>query len=194
MSQEPNRLLVLFGNQLFPDEHIALAAPDVVFMAESGRMCRRYRAHAQKLVLILSAMRSKADALGLKYHLRYGGGCMAGNDPTLMGMAPVPAAQKLLARKGLKADDIDVWELNEAFGTQALAVLRELGIEENAPFKKTNLWGGALALGHPLGESGCRVVVTLNSIMKKEKPDAKRGVAMLCGGFGNGNASLWEKV
>jgi acetyl-CoA acetyltransferase family protein len=143
-------------------------------------------------VLLMS--REKADQLGCSYHLRYGGGAMAGCDPTVMGIAPVPAAQRLLKRKGLTVDDIDVWELNEAFGTQALAVLRELKIEENAPFKKTNLWGGALALGHPLGESGCRIVITLNSIMKKDLPDAKRGVAMLCGGFGNGNASLWEKV
>jgi acetyl-CoA acyltransferase len=143
-------------------------------------------------VILMS--REKADKLGCKYHLKYGGGAMAGCDPTLMGMAPVPAAQKLLKRAGLSANDIDVWELNEAFGTQALAVLRELKIEENAPFKKTNLWGGALALGHPLGESGCRIVITLNSIMKKDRPDAKRGVAMLCGGFGNGNATLWEKA
>ncbi len=143
-------------------------------------------------VLLMS--REKADELGCKYHLRYGGGAMAGCDPTEMGVAPIPAARKLLKRTGLTADDIDVWELNEAFGTQALACLRELGIEENAPFKKTNLWGGALALGHPLGQSGARVVITLNNIMKKERPEAKRGVAMLCGGFGNGNASLWERV
>jgi acetyl-CoA acyltransferase len=138
--------------------------------------------------------RKKADALGLKYFLKYGGGAMAGCDPTMMGIGPVPAAQKLLKRAGLTPADIDVWELNEAFGTQALAVLRELGVEDNAPFKKTNLWGGALALGHPLGESGCRVVITLSNIMKTERPDAKRGVAMLCGGFGNGNASLWVRV
>ncbi len=138
--------------------------------------------------------REKADKLGLSYHLRYGGGVMAGFDPTQMGMAPLPAAQKLLERTGLKAGDVDVWELNEAFGTQSLAVLRELGVEDNAPFKKTNLWGGALALGHPLGESGARVVITLNNIMQTDLPDAKRGIAMLCGGFGNGNASLWEKV
>jgi acetyl-CoA acyltransferase len=138
--------------------------------------------------------RDKADKLGLKYHLKYVAGAMAGCDPTMMGMAPVPAAQKLLKRVGLTVNDIDVWELNEAFGTQSLAVLRELKIEENAPFKKTNLWGGALALGHPLGESGARIVITLNNIMKYEVPDAKRGVAMLCGGFGNGNASLWERV
>jgi len=143
-------------------------------------------------VLLMS--RDKADELGLSYHLKYGGGVMAGCDPTVMGIGPVYAARKLLERKGLSVDDIDVWELNEAFGSQGLAVLRELGIEENAPFKKTNLWGGALALGHPLGESGSRVVITLNSIMKKEMPEAKRGIAMLCGGFGNANATLWEKA
>ncbi len=143
---------------------------------------------------MLLMSREKADQLGLSYHLRYGGGAMGGFDPTMMGMAPVPAAKKLLKMTGLTKDDIDVWELNEAFGTQSLAVLRELGVEENAPFKKTNLWGGALALGHPLGHSGARIIITLNNIMKKDVPDAKRGVAMLCGGFGNGNASLWEKV
>jgi len=90
--------------------------------------------------------------------------------------------------------DIDVWELNEAFGSQSLAVVRDLGIAENAPFDNVNVWGGALALGHPLGESGLRIIVTLNNIMKTDYKDAKYGVAMLCGGFGNANASLWEKV
>ena len=79
-------------------------------------------------------------------------------------------------------------------GAARLACLRELGFEENAPFKKTNLWGGALALGHPLGESGARIVITLNNIMKKDLPDARYGLAALCGGFGNANATLWEKV
>jgi len=138
--------------------------------------------------------REKADELGLSYHVKYGGGVMAGCDPTVMGIGPVPAVQKLLARKGLTVDDIDLWELNEAFGTQSLAVLRELGIAENAPFDNVNVWGGALALGHPLGESGCRLVVTINNIMKTDYPDAKRGIATLCGGFGNANATLWEKV
>ena len=138
--------------------------------------------------------RDKADELGLSYQLRYGGGVMAGCDPTMMGIGPVPAVQKLLARKGLTVADIDVWELNEAFGTQSLAVIRELGIGENAPFDNINVWGGALALGHPLGESGCRIVITLSNIMKTEFPDSKRGIATLCGGFGNANATLWEKV
>lgn len=138
--------------------------------------------------------RSKADELGLDYHLKYKAGAMAGCDPTVMGIGPIYAVKKLLARTGLTADDIDVVEINEAFASQALACLRELGLEENAPFKKTNLWGGALALGHPLGESGARIVITLNNIMKTEKPEAKYGLATLCGGFGNANASLWERV
>lgn len=143
---------------------------------------------------LLLMNREKADELGLKYHLKYKAGAMAGCDPTVMGIGPLYAARKVLDRAGLKIDDIDVIELNEAFGSQALAVLRELGAEENAPFKKTNLWGGALALGHPLGESGARIIITLNNIMKTDKKDAKYGLAMLCGGFGNANASIWERV
>jgi len=143
---------------------------------------------------LLLLERSKADQLGCKYHLKYKAGAMVGCDPTMMGIGPLFAARKVLERTGLTAKDIDVVELNEAFGTQALAVLRELGIEQNAPFKKTNLWGGALALGHPLGESGARVIITLNNIMKTDKKDAKLGLAMLCGGFGNANASIWEAV
>ncbi|MDI6830242.1 MAG: thiolase family protein [Actinomycetota bacterium] len=138
--------------------------------------------------------REKADELGLSYTIKYAGGVMAGCDPTIMGIGPVPAVRKLLARKGLTVNDIGVWELNEAFGTQSLAVIRELGIGHNAPFDNINVWGGALALGHPLGESGCRIVITLNNIMKTDFADAKYGVATLCGGFGNGNATLWERV
>jgi acetyl-CoA acetyltransferase family protein len=143
-------------------------------------------------VLLMS--RDRADKLGLSYHLKYAYGAMAGCDPTVMGIGPIFAAKKLLERTGLTVKDIGVWELNEAFASQSLAVLRELGIAENAPFKNVNVWGGALALGHPLGESGARIVVTLNNIMKTDCRDARYGVAMLCGGFGNANATLWEKV
>ncbi len=143
---------------------------------------------------LLLMSRDKADELGLDYHIKYAGGAMAGCDPTVMGVGPIYAAQKLLKRAGLTVKDIGVWELNEAFGSQALACLRELGIAQNAPFDNVNVWGGALALGHPLGESGCRIIVTLNNIMKTDFKDAKYGVAMLCGGFGNGNASLWQRV
>lgn len=141
---------------------------------------------------LLLMSRDKADALGLRYHLKYAGGAMAGCDPTIMGIGPIYAAQKLLSRAGLTVKDIDVWELNEAFASQSLAVLRELGIAQNAPFENVNIWGGALALGHPLGETGARLIVTLNSIMKTDRKDARYGVAMLCGGMGNANASLWQ--
>jgi acetyl-CoA acetyltransferase family protein len=143
---------------------------------------------------LLLMSRDKADELGLGYHLKYVRGVMVGCDPTMMGIGPVPAARKLLERSGLTVKDIDVWELNEAFGSQSLACLRELGIAENAPFDNVNIWGGALALGHPLGESGVRILVTLNNIMKTDRKEAKYGVAMLCGGFGNANASLWQNV
>jgi len=143
---------------------------------------------------MLLMSREKADELGLDYHIKFVSGAMAGCDPTVMGIGPIAAAEKLLARNGLKAEDIGVWELNEAFASQSLAVVRTIGIAENAPFDNINVWGGALALGHPLGESGARIIVTLNNVMKHEFTDAKYGVAMLCGGFGNANASLWEKV
>jgi len=143
---------------------------------------------------LLLMNREKADELGLDYHIKYAGGAMVGCDPTVMGVGPIYAATRLLKRAGLSVKDVGVWELNEAFGSQALACLRELGIAENAPFDNVNVWGGGLALGHPLGESGCRIIVTLNNIMKTDFKDAKYGVAMLCGGFGNGNASLWQKV
>ncbi|HNY65217.1 MAG TPA: thiolase family protein [Deltaproteobacteria bacterium] len=143
---------------------------------------------------LLLMERSKADKLGLSYHLKYVHGAFGGYDPTLMGMTPVPASRKLLARTGLGVKDIDVWEINEAFASQSLACLRELGIAQNAPFENVNVWGGALALGHPLGQSGARLIVTLNSIMKTDYKDATYGVATLCGAFGNGNAALFKNV
>jgi acetyl-CoA acetyltransferase len=94
----------------------------------------------------------------------------------------------------MKVSDIDLWEFNEAFASQTLACVRDLGIAQNAPFDNVNVWGGALALGHPLGESGCRLVVTMNNIMKTDYPQAKYAVASLCGAFGNANAIMFSKV
>ena len=138
--------------------------------------------------------REKADELGMSYYVKYAGGQMHGWDPTMMGLSAYHAADKLLKRKGMKASDVDVFEVHEAFSVVTLACVRNLGIAENAPFENVNMWGGALALGHPLGESGVRLPVTLSNVMKNEVPDAKYGMAMMCGGFGNGNATLWEKV
>ena len=172
----------------------AMAAMFPAFNPEGSVTAALSSPLTQGACALLLMSRDKADELGCKYHLKYKAGAMSGCDPTVMGIGPIPAVKKILARTGLTVDDIDVVEINEAFASQSLACLRELGIEENAPFKKTNLWGGALALGHPLGQSGARIVVTLNNIMKTELPDAKYGLATLCGGFGNANAVLFERV
>lgn len=144
---------------------------------------------------LLLASREKADELGLSYTYKYSFGTQVGNDPTVMGMGPELAIKKIFEKTGLTADDIGVYEINEAFAAQALACIRETGIDnDNAPFKKVNVWGGAMALGHPLGESGARIVVTLVNVMKTEFPDEKYGIATLCGGFGNGVGVMIEKV
>lgn len=144
---------------------------------------------------ILMMSREKADELGLSYTYKYTLGVQEGNDPTVMGMGPAVCINKIFAKTGLTPADIGVVEMNEAFAAQALACIRETKIDNPiAPFDKVNLWGGAIALGHPLGESGARIIVTLMNVMKTEKPDAKYGIATLCGGFGNGVGILIEKV
>lgn len=145
--------------------------------------------------IMLMMSRKKADELGLAYSYKYSYGVQAGNDPTVMGVGPISAVQKLFERTGLKPADIGPIEINEAFASQSLACIRELSLDkENAPFDRVNVWGGAMALGHPLGESGARIMVTLLNILKNDFPDAKYGMATLCGGFGNANAVLLEKV
>jgi 3-oxoadipyl-CoA thiolase len=112
----------------------------------------------------------------------------AGVDPTIMGIGPVPATRKALVRAGWSVDDVDVWELNEAFASQSLAVIRELDLDPD----KVNLNGGAIALGHPLGCSGARILTTLLNVM--ERTGAKRGAATLCVGVGQGVCTLIERV
>jgi acetyl-CoA acetyltransferase family protein len=144
---------------------------------------------------LLLMSRQKADELGLSYRYKYSFGTQAGNDPTVMGVGPIDAVKKLFAKTGLTPADIGTIEINEAFASQSLACIRELKLDNpNAPFKKVNTWGGAIALGHPLGESGARIIVTLLNRMKTDYPDEKYGLATLCGGFGNANAVLVEKV
>lgn len=145
--------------------------------------------------IMLMMSRDKADELGLSYSYKYKFGAQAGNDPTVMGVGPIFSVKKLFEKTGLKAEDIAAVELNEAFASQALAVIRELKLDsDNAPFKKVNTWGGAIALGHPLGESGARILVTLLNRMKMDYPNEKYGLATLCGGFGNSNAVVIEKI
>ena len=149
----------------------------------------------QGATALLLMSRDKADELGLSYSYKYHFGTLAGCDPTVMGIGPIPAVKKIFEKTGLTADDISAIELNEAFASQSLACIRELGLDnDNAPFDKVNKWGGALALGHPLGESGARIITTLLNVMKTECPDGKYGMASLCGAFGNAGALIIEKV
>ena len=114
----------------------------------------------------------------------------AGVAPRIMGIGPAPAVQKLLARTGLSIGDIDVIELNEAFASQALAVLRQLGLPDDADH--VNIHGGAIALGHPLGMSGARLALTAVNAM--EERGAKRAIVTMCIGVGQGIAALIERV
>ena len=112
----------------------------------------------------------------------------AGVDPAVMGVGPVPAVRKVLERAGLKVEDIDLFELNEAFASQSIACMRELGLDA----KKVNVNGGAIAIGHPLGCSGARISTTLLYEMKRR--GAKYGIATMCVGVGQGAAVLYENL
>ncbi len=116
---------------------------------------------------------------------------LAGVDPAIMGYGPVPASQIALKKAGLSVNDIDVWELNEAFAAQSLPVLKDLGIMDVMD-DKVNLNGGAIALGHPLGCSGSRISTTLMNVMKEK--DATFGLATMCIGHGQGIATVFERL
>ncbi|MDA1329595.1 MAG: acetyl-CoA C-acetyltransferase [Chloroflexi bacterium] len=142
-------------------------------------------------VLLMSG--EKAKALGLKPLARVVSSAAAGVNPRTMGTGPIPATRKALERAGLTIEDIGLVELNEAFAVQALAVMRELGLDEAI----TNVNGGAIALGHPLGCTGARLVGTLVHEMKRRAKDTKRpfyGLATLCVGVGQGEASILEWI
>ncbi|BAJ62529.1 thiolase family protein [Anaerolinea thermophila] len=140
-------------------------------------------------LLLMSA--SRAAQLGLKPLARIVSSAVAGVPPRIMGMGPVPAARKALARAGLTLEQIVLVEINEAFAVQTLAVMRELGL----PHDKVNVNGGAIALGHPLGCSGARILTTLIHEMRRRAPYMPRpfyGLATLCVGVGQGEATIVE--
>ena len=136
-------------------------------------------------VMVMKA--SKAAALGLKPMGRIASFATSGLDPALMGMGPVPASQKALARAGWNAQDLDLLEINEAFAAQACAVNQQMGWNT----AKVNVNGGAIAIGHPIGASGCRILVTL--LHEMQRRDAKKGIASLCIGGGMGVALTIER-
>ena len=129
----------------------------------------------------------KAKELGVKPMATWVAGALGGVDPSIMGVGPVAATKKVLARTGLTIDDFDLYEANEAFAAQSVAVGKDLNFDLN----KLNVNGGAIALGHPVGASGCRILVTLLHEMQRE--NAKRGLATLCIGGGMGCATIVER-
>jgi acetyl-CoA C-acetyltransferase len=138
---------------------------------------------------ILVMSKDRAEKEGFKPIARVVSYASAGVDPRIMGTGPIPSTRKALAKAGLKIEDIDIIEANEAFAAQALAVAKEL----NFDMSKVNLNGGAIALGHPIGASGARILTTLLYQLKK-RPDAKLGLATLCVGGGMGHAMIVEKL
>ncbi|MDQ6825343.1 MAG: thiolase family protein, partial [Candidatus Eremiobacteraeota bacterium] len=137
-------------------------------------------------IVMMSA--DEAKRRGIKPLARIVTSAVAGVDPNLMGLGPIPATQKILLRSNLRIDDVDLIELNEAFASQSLACIRELEI----PVERVNVHGGAIALGHPLGCSGARIMVTLLHAMQSR--GAQRGIATMCIGVGQGIATLVERA
>jgi len=136
---------------------------------------------------LVVASEEKARELGAEPLGAFLGSAVAGVDPRVMGIGPIPAVRKLLGRAGIEAGDLDLVELNEAFASQSLVVIRELGLDE----EKVNVNGGAIALGHPLGMSGARLVVSLLHELRRRR--GRYGLATLCVGVGQGQAALFER-
>jgi acetyl-CoA acyltransferase len=138
---------------------------------------------------LLVASERAVRELGLKPVLRYVSSGVAGVDPRCMGVGPVPATRKALAAAGLAVSDLDLIELNEAFASQSLAVVRDLGLD----IDRVNVNGGAIALGHPLGMSGIRLIATLAAEMSR-RPGSRYGLASMCIGVGQGISGVFGKV
>lgn len=137
---------------------------------------------------IIVASEAAIEKYGLTPRARFMTGAAAGLAPEIMGLGPVPATEKVLARAGWSVEDLGAVELNEAFASQSLGSMRRLGLSEDI----VNCDGGAISLGHPLGSSGSRLIITLLGRMERE--DAERGLATMCIGVGQGAAVLVEKV
>jgi acetyl-CoA C-acetyltransferase len=136
---------------------------------------------------LVVASEEKATELGAEPLGTFVASSSAGVDPRVMGIGPIPAVRKLLGRVGIEPEDLDLVELNEAFASQSLVVVRELGLDE----EKVNVNGGAIALGHPLGMSGARLVVSLLHELRRR--DGRYGLATLCVGVGQGVSALFER-
>jgi acetyl-CoA acyltransferase len=139
--------------------------------------------------VVLLMNRSKAKELNLRPKMRWVASAAAGVDPTVMGIAPVPATEKVLKKAGLTMDDIDIIEINEAFAVQALYFLDRFGLNADDP--RVNQWGGAIAYGHPLAASGPRLMAFLCGLFR-ENLQARYGLTTMCVGHGQGYSVIWE--
>ncbi|MBP2627647.1 MAG: acetyl-CoA acetyltransferase [Firmicutes bacterium] len=183
---------VIFDTDEFPKPNTtvaSLASLRTAFKKENGTVTAGNASGINDGAAALVVMSAdKAKSLGLKPLARIIGYGSGGVDPSIMGMGPVSATRKALSNAGLTVADIDLFEANEAFAAQFLAVGKELGL----PKEKINVHGGAVALGHPIGASGARILVTLIHAMQQR--DAKRGLATLCIGGGQGIATIIELI
>ncbi|QDU95103.1 acetyl-CoA C-acyltransferase FadA [Lignipirellula cremea] len=184
------RMLYDFDQCVRPDASMeALAALEPAFMPKIGSVTAGNSSplnDGAAAMLVMSE--EKAAALGLKPMARILATAVAGVEPSVMGTGPVPATRKALARAGLKLEQIDLIELNEAFAAQALACMRMLKMNE----EKVNVRGGAIAIGHPLGASGARIATTLLHAMHDQ--EARYGLATMCIGVGQGIATIFERL
>jgi acetyl-CoA acyltransferase len=187
---EGRRKLLTVDQCIRPDTTMeALAALKPAFMPEIGTVTAGNSSPLNvgaAALLVMSA--EKAKSFGLTPKVRIRSMAVAGVDPSVMGIGPVPATHKALERAGLKLSDIDAIELNEAFAAQALAVIRHLKMD----LEKVNTRGGAIAIGHPLGGSGARIATTL--IHRMMDSNARLGLATMCIGAGQGIATIFERV
>lgn len=170
-------------------EQLAKLRPVFVASGESGTVTAGNSSGVNdgaSALLLVEAER--ASALGLRPLAFVGASASAGVDPAHMGIGPVPAVRKVLKRAGVALSDIGLFELNEAFAAQAVACIRELGIDES----RVNVNGGAIAMGHPLGCTGARIATTL--VHEMARRGEKRGIASLCVGVGQGLATVFERA
>ena len=176
------------------DEQPASARPDKIpqlkpaFRKDGTVTAANSSSISDGAAALVMASAEAAEAQGLTVRARVLGHASHAQAPGLFTTAPVPAAQKLLDRLGWSKDDVDLWEVNEAFAVVPMAFMHEMGL----PRDKVNVNGGACALGHPIGASGARIMVTLLNAL--EKRDLKRGVAAICIGGGEGTAIAIERL
>jgi acetyl-CoA acyltransferase len=185
-----NRVLIERDQCVRPDTSMEqLAALPPAFMPGMGTVTAGNSSPLNDgAAALLMMSEERAKSLGLKPLAKVRATAVAGVDPAVMGTGPVPATQKALQRAGLKLEDIDLIELNEAFAAQALACIRMLKMDES----KVNVRGGAIAIGHPLGASGARIATTLIHAMHDR--DKSLGLATMCIGVGQGIAVIFERM